>query len=205
MKKIILLATLILSLNSFSQIHNRMLKFNIGLSHEQFDLKEGYKDFNDSSTTNYFEHKYALPAFTVSEDFTLNQLFSISSTIGYQFFNTNYNNQKYGTHLFFTSVNPQLSIFYHLGFELYIKLKLGIIYRISKYNELPDQAQRVFPENFNIFTGVSAGFNYFIDNKWGLNTELSLWSPEFINIGVTYRFFKGTLPEYKPEEGYYID
>ena len=205
MKKILFLSILLFSMSTFAQIHNRTFKFNIGLSHEQFDLKKGYQSFNDTSLTNHFDHKFTLPAFSFSEDFTLNQLFSVSGTIGYQLFKTDYNNANYGTHLFFGSINPQLSLFYRAGFEIYIKLKIGMIYRISKYSELSDQTQRFFPENYNLFTGVTGGFNFFMNDNWGINLELSLWSPEFINFGLTYRFFKGEKPTLAEQEGYYVD
>ncbi len=205
MKKMLFLSFILFSVTSYSQIHNRMLKFNIGLSHEQFDFKKAVKLFNDTSLVNHFDHKYTAPAFSVSEDFTLNQLFSISGTIGYQMFSTKYNNSNYGTHLFFGSINPQLSILYRTGYEIYIKLKLGMIYRVSKYSDLSDQTQRFFPEKFNLFTGVSGGVNLFVNDNWGFNVELSIWSPEFVNFGLTYRFFKGKMPTQAQIDGYYVD
>ena len=205
MKKMLFLSFILFSATSYSQIHNRMFKFNIGLSHEQFDFKNTVKVFNDTSLVNHFDHKYAAPVFSISEDFTLNQLFSISGTIGYQMFSTKYNNSNYGTHLFFGSINPQLSIFYRTGYEIYIKLKLGMIYRASKYSDLSDQTQRFFPEKFNLFTGVSGGVNLFVNDNWGINVELSIWSPEFVNFGLTYRFFKGKMPTQAQIDGYYVD
>jgi hypothetical protein len=87
---------------------------------------------------------------SISEEFTLNQFFSISGTLGYQMFNTEYNNSYYGTLLFFGSVNPQLSVVYRTGYEIYVKLKLGVIYRVSGYESLPEQTQHYFPTNFNL-------------------------------------------------------
>jgi len=205
MKKMVFLSFLLFSVFSFAQVHNRMLKFNIGLSHEQFDVKNSIKTFNDTSIVNKFDHDFTLPVFSISEDVTLNQMFSVSGTLGYQLFKTKYNNSFYGTHLLFGSINPQLSVFCRKGYEVYIKLKVGMIYRVSKYKDLPEQTQRFFPENINLITGISGGFNMFLNDSWGINAELSLWSPEFINLGLTYRFFKGETPPEAVEEGYYVD
>lgn len=182
-----------------------MLKFNIGLSHEQFDVEKSIKNFNDTSLVNKFDHAFTLPVFSLSEDFTLNQLLSVSATVGYQMFNTKYNDSFYGTHLLFGSINPQLSVFYGSGYDIYAKLKLGVIYRVSNYKDLSEQTQRFFPENFNLVTGLTAGFNLFFNDNWGANLELSLWSPEVVNVGLTYRFFRGEKPTDIEGDGYYVD
>jgi len=183
----------LLTFSSISQIHNRVLKINVGYSGEQFRFSNTVKSFNDTSEVNNFNHKYALPVFSVSEEFILSQVFSVSGTVGYQFFNTNYNDAKYGSHIVFGSINPQL-VFYSRGFEMYLKLKFGMIYRENRCSDLPFYTQRFMSEKFNLITGASVGVNYFINNKWGLNAELSFWSPELINFGLTYRFFKGIMP-----------
>jgi hypothetical protein len=205
MKKMLLVSFLLFSLFSFSQVYNRTFKFNVGLSHEQFNFENSVNAFNDTSLVNKFNHEYALPTLSVSEGFVLNQFFSISGTLGYQMFNTKYNNSNYGTQLFFASVNPELSVVYRTSYEFYIKLKVGGVYRVSKYQNLPDQTQRFFPINFNVFTGVSGGFNWFLGHHIGVNVELSVWSPEFINCGITYRFFKGKIPTNAEMDDYYID
>lgn len=203
MKKLLFLSFLLLSWSSLAQIHNRTLKFNVGVSREQFDFENSVNAFNDTSLVDKFNHKYTLPTLTVSEEFTLNQFFSISGTLGYQMFNTNYNDTYYGTQLFFASVNPQLSVVYRTRYEIYIKLKLGAVYRVSEYESLPEQTQHYFPVNFNLFTGASGGINWFISNNWGINIELSVWSPELVNVGLTYRFFKGKMPTKAQIDEYY--
>lgn len=206
MKKLFFVFLFLLTYTGIAQIHNRMLKFNVGYSNEQLRLKRGINNFNDTSTFDKFNYKIALPAFSFSEEFTLNELFSITGTIGYQYFDIDFNNQKYGTNLFFASVNPQLSVFYRAGFEYYLKLKIGVAYRQGKIESIPEYTQRFFPSKINVFTGVTiAGINVFFHDNWGANMELSLWSPELINIGLTYRFFKGELPKNIPENGYYND
>lgn len=206
MKKLLLIFFLLGISTSFSQIHNRVLKFNIGVSGEQFSLADDIEKFNDTSSFNQFTHNLTLPSFSFSEEFTLNELFSLTGTIGYQYYDIDFNNQKYGTNLFFASVNPQLSVFYRAGFEYYIKLKVGLIYRQGDFNSVPVYTQRFFPTKFDMFTGVTfAGINVFFHDNWGANMELSLWSPELVNVGLTYRFFKGELPENAGGDGYYTD
>jgi len=183
----------LLTFNSISQIHNRVFKLNVGYSGEQFRFSNTVKSFNDTSMVNNFDHKYALPVFSVSEEFILSKVFSVSGTVGYQFFNTKYNDSKYGSHIMFGSINTQL-IFYNRGFEMYVKLKFGMIYRENRSSDLPFYTQRFMAEKFNLITGASVGVNYFVNNRWGINAELSFWSPELINFGLTYRFFKGITP-----------
>lgn len=206
MKKLFFIFTLLFCFVIKAQIHNRLLKINFGISAEQFRISDNIKSFNDTSAMNSFNHKLTLPMVSISEEFTLNELFSLSGTLGYQYFDIDYNNQKYGTNLFFASVNPQLSVFYRAGFEYYLKLKVGVVYRQGNLESIPIYTQRFFPNKINVFTGVTiAGINVFFHDNWGANMELSLWSPELINVGLTYRFFKGELPENMPENGYYND
>ena len=206
MKKLLFLFFLIEISVSFSQIHNRVLKFNVGVSGEQVSLANDIKSFNDTSSYDQFNHKYTLPTFSFSEEFTLNELFSLAGTIGYQYYNIDFNNKKYGTNFFFASINPQLSVFYRAGFEYYVKLKVGVIYRQGNLESIPQYTQRFFPTKLNMFTGVTfAGINVFFHDNWGANMELALWSPELISVGLTYRFFKGEMPENLMNDGYYTD
>ncbi len=195
----------ILTFSSISQVHNRVLKLNVGYSGEQFSFSNTVDSFNDTSRVNQFNHKYALPAFSFSQEITLSQIFSISATVGYQYYNTKYNNSKYGSHNVFGTINPQLSVFYKRGFEMYLKLKFGMIYRNNRCTDLSLNTQRFLPEKTNLITGFSIGANYFMNNKWGVNTELSFWSPELINFGLTYRFFKGVMPTKEELEAYIVD
>ena len=206
MKKLVFILFLTIGTMANGQIHNRLVKFNIGISNEQLRLKKGITNFNDTSLVNSFDYNLALPAISVSEEFTLNELFSLTGTLGYQYFDIDYNGEKYGTNLFFGSVNPQLSVFYRAGFEYYLKLKVGVAYRQGKIESIPEYTQRFFPSKVNVFTGVTiAGINVFFHDNWGANFELALWSPELISAGLTYRFFKGEMPENLPENGYYKD
>ena len=206
MKNLLFIYFLFAISTSFAQIHNRVLKFNVGVNGEQFSLAKDINTFNDTSSLDQFNHKYTLPTLSISEEFTLNELFSLTGTIGYQYYNIDFNNQKYGTNLFFASVNPQLSVFYRAGFEYYVKLKVGVIYRQGNLESIPAYTQRFFPTKLNMFTGVTfAGVNVFFHDNWGANMELALWSPELVSVGLTYRFFKGEMPEDVMNDGYYTD
>ncbi len=204
MKKLLLVLFVGFNILSSAQIHNRMIKFNVGISKEQFGIKNEIKQFNDTSA-NHFTFNSASPVFMLSEELTFNERFSLGATIGYQYFDIDYNSTKIGYDLFFLTVNPQLSVFYRKGFEYYIKLRAGFIYRNGKLDELPAQTQRHFPSTTNITTGVTlVGLNFFISNKWAINSEFSIWSPEWINLGISYRFFKGEMPKIE-DDGYFTD
>jgi hypothetical protein len=206
MKKFIALLLIFSGFSVNAQIHNRLLKFNIGVSLEQFSIANTIKVYNDTSGFDNFNRNYTLPMVSISEEFTLNQLFSITGTIGFQNFNIKYNNQKYYSNLFFASVNPQLTVFYKAGFEYYVKLKVGVAYRQGDLTSIPQYSQAFFPEKANFFTGLTfAGLNFFFHDNWGANMELSLWSPQLVNVGLTYRFFKGEMPKNVPENGFYYD
>lgn len=204
MKKLLLFIFVAFNAISFSQIHNRMIKFNVGVSKEQFGIKDEIVSFNDSSS-NHFYFNMASPVFSLSEEFTFNERFSLGGTIGYQYFDIDYNSNKYGYDLFFLTINPQLSVYYHKGFEYYIKLKAGLIYRNGNLDMITEQAQRYFPSNTNFVTGVTfIGLNFFMNNHWAINTEFSVWSPEWVNLGISYRFFKGEMPKIEDKD-YYTD
>ncbi len=204
MKKLLFVLFIGYSFLLTAQIHNRMIKFNVGISKEQFGIKDKIIQYNDTSA-NHFSYHSTSPVFSLSEEFTFNERFSLGATIGYQYFDIDYNNSKYGYDLFFLTVNPQLSVFYRKGFEYYIKLKAGLIYRNGNLDKIPEQTQRYFPSSNNITTGLTfIGLNFFISNKWAINSEFSIWSPEWVNLGISYRFFKGEMPKVE-DEGYFTD
>lgn len=204
MKKLLFVIFIGLCFLSKAQIHNRMIKFNVGISKEQFGIKDEIIQFNDTSA-NQFTYHSSSPVFSLSEEFIFNERFSLGATIGYQYFDIDYNSSKIGYDLFFFTANPQLSIFYRKGFEYYIKLRAGLIYRNGKLDELPGQTQRHFPSTTNITTGVTLiGLNFFISNKWAINTEFSIWSTEWANLGISYRFFRGEMPKIE-DDGYFSD
>lgn len=179
----------------FCQIHNRVLKFNMGVTYDQFAHKNAFEAINDTSS-HQFELVTAMPVMVYSHEFVANNILSFSGRAGFQYLNEYYDHHHFGSSFLFLSFSPQISVFYRRGFEYYIKLQVGGVYRSQKNDLLDDQMRRLFPENFSIFTGVTiGGFNYFISDHLGLNLELNVWSPEMVTFGITYRYFKGELPE----------
>lgn len=182
------------SLHAHSQIHNRVLKFNMGVSYEQFARKSLFDAMNDTSS-NTFEQVTAMPTLAYSHEFVINNILSLSGRVGFQYLNEYYNHQYYGSPYLLFSVNPQVSVFYRKGFEYYVKLQAGLTYWFQHTELITDQQKKYFPDRVNFFTGVTiAGFNIFVTDHLGLNLEFNLWSPEMASFGVSYRYFKGELP-----------
>ena len=178
-----------------AQIHNRVIKFNMGITYDQFAHQNAFDAINDTSS-HEFEFVTAMPVMVYSHEFVANNVLSFSGRLGFQYLNEFYDNQHFGSSFVFLSFNPQISVFYRRGFEYYVKLQAGAVYRFQKNDLLDDQMRRFFPDNLSAFTGVTiGGFNYFVSDHLGLNLELNIWSPEMVTFGITYRYFKGELPE----------
>ena len=80
-----------------------------------------------------------------------------------------------------------------------------MVYRKGNLDILTEQTQRHFATKTNLVTGLTLiGLNFFVSDNWAINTEFSIWSPEWINLGISYRFFKGEMPKIE-DEGYYTD
>jgi hypothetical protein len=185
---------LVVTFFASAQLHNRIIKFNVGVSSEQIDFKNSINGINDTSL-HQFEFVSKSPIVTYSHEFLLGNIISFSGKAGFQYFNIYYDNQYYGSPFATLSINPQISVYNYNRFEYYVKLQVGVAYWFNHPELLSGQIARNFPEKATIFTGVTlGGFNYFITNKMGLNLELSLWSPELLTFGVSYRFFKGDKP-----------
>mgnify|MGYP000145849867 CR=1 FL=1 len=194
MRSISLILLLSISVFSFGQIHNRLVKINLGISGEQIEFKDDIKNFNDTSS-HQFEFVSMSPTISYTHEFIFSNILSVSGKAGFQYLNIFYDNQHYGSSFGFLSINPALSLYYRKKFEYYIKLQVGVNYWFNKPELLPNITQRGFPEGINVFTGITiGGFNYYISNKLGLNLELSVWSPELVTFGLSYRFFRGEIP-----------
>ncbi|MGB1103713.1 MAG: hypothetical protein ACPG21_08795 [Crocinitomicaceae bacterium] len=179
---------------TFGQIHNRLIKMNVGFSSEAIVHKSDVEAYADTSSIP-FEFVSSSPAISFTHEWILGNVLSISGRAGFQYMNMYYNHQHYGSPYVNLSVNPALSLFYRKRFEYYVKLQIGVNYWMNNPELLSPALHRVFPEKLNIFTGVTlGGFNYYFSDKWGANLELSLWSPELCTFGISYRFFKGELP-----------
>lgn len=191
---LLLLIFMFTVLSGSAQLHNRLIKINIGYSSAQLGYQQDINGFNDTSL-HHFELVTQLPSISYTHEFILSDILSVSGKGGFQYMNIFYDNHYYGGPIFYLSLNPALSIVYRNKFEYYIKLQVGVNYWMSKPELLGDIAKRVFPEKFNIFTGVTiGGFNYYFSPTLGANLELSIWTPELISIGLSYRFLKGGVP-----------
>jgi len=178
-----------------SQIHNRLVKINVGVSSEQYRHKNTFDAVNDTSL-HEFELVTTMPTFSYTHEFVINDVLSLSGKAGFQYMNAFYDNQHYGSPYIYVSVNPQVSVFYRKGFEYYIRLQAGVSFWFNKPDMLTDQMRRLFPNHVNFFTGVTlGGFNYFISDHIGLNLELSIWSPEMVSFGISYRYYNKELPD----------
>jgi hypothetical protein len=178
-----------------AQIHNRVLKINSGVSYEQFGHKNIFAVINDTSA-HQFEMVTVLPTISYSHEFVMNDVISLGGRVGFQYMNAYYDDQHYGTPYAWISANTIISVFYRKGFEYYVKLQAGLTFWFHHPEIITDQMRRLFPDHVNLFTGVTlGGFNYFITDNLGLNLELSIWSPEMATLGLSYRFYKGELPE----------
>ncbi|MBI3133247.1 MAG: hypothetical protein HYZ14_01095 [Bacteroidetes bacterium] len=194
MLKGLLTGVFFVSLVSLGQIHNRVLKFNAGVTYDQFARKSLFDAINDTSSAK-FESVTTMPYFACSHEMVLNNVLSISGHVGFQYLNEYYDNHYYGSPFLLFSINPQISVFYRKGFEYYVKLQAGITCWFQHSELLTDQQKKYFPDKVNLFTGVTlGGFNFFLTDHLGLNLELNLWSPEMATFGITYRYFKGELP-----------
>ena len=177
------------------QIHNRLTKINFGVSYEQFIHKSTILGINDTSA-HEFELVTTMPTFSYSHEFVLNDVISLGGKAGFQYMNIFYDNQHYGSPYLYLSVNPVVSLFYRRGFEFYVKLQAGVSFWFNKPELLTETTKRFFPDHVNLFTGVTfGGFNFFVSDHIGLNLELSIWSPEMVSFGITYRYWKGELPK----------
>lgn len=178
-----------------AQFHNRVIKLNTGISTEQLDYSSTIKRINDTSKFDYDFISWS-PVISYTHEFVVNPVLSVSGNLGYQYLNINYNYQHFGSPFLFFGISPQISIFYRNGFEYYVRLRAGGSVFFQDKSIIDNQHDRYFPETFNFYTGFTfGGFNYFLNDNWGLNLELSIWSPELATFGVSYRFFKGELPE----------
>jgi len=169
------------------------VKINVGVSSEQFIHKRTFQTINDTSV-HEFEMVTTMPTFSYTHEFVINDILSMSGKAGFQYMNAYYDNQYYGTPYLFISANPQVSVFYRRGFEMYVRLQAGLSFWFNKPELITDQMRRLFPDHVNFFTGVTGGFNYFLTDHLGLNLEVSIWAPEMISFGISYRYFKGEIP-----------
>jgi hypothetical protein len=171
--------------------YNRSLKFNSGMSVRTYAISNMMQQYSDTS-----EHQFQVnghsPIFSFSQGFAIDSTFSISYTLGYSQSDILFDNSYYGTKRYSLAVHPQVNLFRSYNWEYYMQLNVGLIYYDNNLDEVPSEVlQRIFPTGLKMFTGVTVvGINYFLGDHLAMNTELSIWGPETLNFGLSYRFFK---------------
>jgi hypothetical protein len=173
--------------------YNRSLKFNSGMSIRTYAEANMMQQYSDTS-----EHQFQVnghtPIFSFSQQFAIDSTFSLSYTLGYAQSDILFDNSYYGTKRYSLALHPQVNLFRSYNWEYYMQLNIGLIYYDNNLAAVPsDVLQRIFPTGLKMFTGVTVvGINYFLGDHFAMNTELSIWGPETINFGLSYRFFKET-------------
>lgn len=171
--------------------YNHSFRFSTGYSLNTARLDASMQHYNDTS-----EHKFVVknhtPIFSLSHSIALDSCFTLGYTLAYANSEIYFDNSYYGSQFFYLSLNPQLHIYRSFNFEYYVKLKIGVSYEQNQLDMVPsERIQNIYPTGFHMFTGFTfAGVNYLINDNLALNAELSIWSPESVNVGLSYRFFK---------------
>jgi hypothetical protein len=178
---------------TFGSTYNQTSKLSIGYTSEHLDhfiLKNG---INDTGAVQLNFDGWA-PSVSYTHDFVFGSVISLSANIGFQYMNLDYGGQQYGGTFMYMGLAPSATVVHRTNWEYYIKLKLGAVFYFHNPDIVPEPARRFFPEKANIFTGVTlGGFNFFFNEHLGMNIELSIWSPEMITAGITYRFYNKAL------------
>jgi len=169
--------------------YNHAFIFTSGASINTMRMNNSMSNYNDTS-----EHQFTVnghsPIFSFTYEMAVDSTFGLSYTIGYSNSNILFDNKYYGTRQFFLSVNPQVFISRSYNFETYFRLKIGVAYLDNRLSENPSEIlKRVYQTGFHMFTGIAFGVNYLVSDHLALSAALSLWSPETVNFGISYRFF----------------
>ena len=155
------------------------------------------KIYSDTSRNTMSINKSS-PVLTFSHDIALGNIFSLSYSLGYQQMDIDFNRSKYSSFKVFFFINPRLVLFNKKRLSGYSKLNIGVVYEDAKVEMLSSSAMTYFmPPHYKIYTGFTPiGLSLKLSNQLSLNSELSLWSFESINIGLKYSFRKN--PHYTP-------
>lgn len=175
-----------------AQEYNRLLQFNAGFSNEEIAFKRGILAFNDTSQQQ-FDFISKSPLICYSHTLILSDKFAISGRVGYQYLNIKFDHQYYGSPFAFFTLNPTLTLFLKKRFEYYVKLNIGASVWFNNPDVLPTVFRRIFPEKVTAITGFTPiGLNYFINDKFGINAEVSIWTPALLTFGINYRFLRNS-------------
>lgn len=171
--------------------YNHSFRFGTGYSLNTARLDASMKHYSDTSEHNFVVKNHT-PIFSLSHTIALDSCFTLGYTLAYANSEIYFDNSYYGSQFFYLSLNPQLHVWRSFNFEYYVKLKVGVSYEKNELAMVPsERIQNIYPTGFHMFTGFTfAGINYLINDNLALNAELSIWSPESVNVGISYRFFK---------------
>ncbi|MBK8926642.1 MAG: hypothetical protein IPM74_12230 [Crocinitomicaceae bacterium] len=170
--------------------YNHSFRIGTGYSLNTLRLDNSMRSYSDTSEHQFVINQHS-PIFSFSHTLAIDSSFSLGYAFGYSFSDILFDNTYYGSQRFFLSINPQLHLFRKYNFEYYIRLRIGVSYEGNELSKVPsERIQNLFPTGFRMFTGCTiAGINYLINDHLALSTELSIWCPETISFGLSYRFF----------------
>lgn len=170
--------------------YNHNFRIGTGYSLNTLRLDNSMQSYSDTSEHQFVINQHS-PIFSFSHTMAIDSVFSLGYALGYSFSDIRFDNTYYGSQRFFLSINPQLHLIRKYNFEYYIRLRIGVSYEANELANVPsERIQNLFPTGFRMFTGCTiAGINYLINDHLALSTELSIWCPETISFGLSYRFF----------------
>lgn len=170
--------------------YNHSFRFATGYSLNTARMDASMKHYSDTSEHNFSVNNHT-PIFSFSHTIAIDSCFTLGYTLAYANSDIYFDNIYYGSQFAYLSLNPQLHVYRSFNFEYYVKLKIGVSYEHNQLDMVPsERIQNLYPTGFHMFTGFTfAGINYLINDNLALNAELSIWSPESVNVGLSYRFF----------------
>ena len=132
------------------------------------------------------------PVLTFTHNIALSNVFSISYSLGFQKSKLDLNRNEFSNLKVFAFINPRLITLTRKRFSFYSQLKIGVVYEDLKVDLLKSNAMTYFlPPHFKVYTGFTPiGLLFKLTDRLNLNSELSIWSFESINIGLNYSFNK---------------
>ena len=148
MRSTALIFLIFLSSLVYAQPYNRLIKWNIGYTWEHLNHIRLQNSVNDTGAVK-LDFLSWTPSISYTHEFIFGKVLSISGTAGFQYMNLYYGPDHYGAPVIWTTINPQVSIFYRRNFEFYMKLSVGTTFYIHNPEVLPDNIRRFTPETVN--------------------------------------------------------
>ena len=172
-------------LNIYS--HKHVLKFSIAYSSTICKTTNTISRFEGYSI-NFNYHTYD-PVYSFSHEFYLDNIFSMSYSLGFVSSKMNLNNVKIQSKQAFLFVHPKLNILRRPNFEIYSQLNVGVVYNDMDRGKIKSETLRHFlPPTFKLYTGFTPiGINLRITDQIWLSSEASIWSYERFNVGIKFK------------------